>query len=203
LKLPSHMLGSGAIMGLREPSKMEDPYEGLHEESGGDWHRNVWDYMPMRNSMILSVAASYVWSVRANRLYTGFQFDEPEWDDMNERDYQGFDGCDTSPAYLDAFNDLLLNGGLPGEVNVEAPFLDWRWAKDKVVKTGVKLLGDKKELARLTYSCEFGEVCGACRGCLMRKKLEIDQSIVTAAARDRRAEDQRRRRGLEPRRLMP
>lgn len=114
-------------------------------------------YVPFRNGLFLSAAASIAMSVFPKEnviVYIGAHKD----------DAAGEAYADCSKAFIDAMN-LAIQLGTYGLVRIKAPFV----AMDKagVVKTGLEI-GVPYEL---TWSCyEGGEVqCGTCGTCIDRK----------------------------------
>ena len=166
--LPEFMQGSGAILSGKQKKKQKDPYEvmKLRGKKYDAWLRDVWDYIPGRNTFFLLYACGWARHRKLDRVYTGFQFDEPEWRAMHRAmSYEG--DLDTYPGFLWAFNDLLEAGAFTGKMEVIAPFLDAQKDKSAIVALGRKLGVDLSQ----TYSCEFWPACGSCRGCLVKRKV--------------------------------
>ncbi len=169
LSLPGYMQGSGAVFGWRDPKPQLDPYSPLTmgSEEYTEYLRDVWDIIPARNSLFVLYGAAFALSVGADRLYAAFQFDAPEWDVMDRTGVEAFVGCDTSPLFVHAMNELLRRGGLHKAMTVDAPFLDQRWTKQMVVDAARDMGVDLHP----TYSCEFFPECGECRQCVVRNRL--------------------------------
>lgn len=108
-------------------------------------------YVPFRNGLFLSSAASIMLSNGCSVIYYGAHSD----------DAAGNAYPDCSSAFQDAINRAIFLGS--GEqLSVEAPFVTW--TKADVVRKGLEL-GVPYEL---TWSCYEGEdkpcgVCGTCR----------------------------------------
>ena len=112
-------------------------------------------YVPFRNGLFLSCAASIALSKDCSLLYYGAHSD----------DAAGNAYPDCSSVFNDAMN-AAIHEGSGGQLKVEAPFVGL--TKADVVKMGLEL-GVPYEL---TWSCyEGGEVpCGKCGTCLDRAK---------------------------------
>ena len=110
-------------------------------------------YVPFRNGLFLSSAASMALSLGASVLYYGAHHD----------DWAGNAYPDCSLEFVYAMN-LAIMEGTGGELRMEAPFVEW--SKADFVKRGLEL-GVPYEL---TWSCyEGGErPCGKCGTCLDR-----------------------------------
>ena len=123
--------------------------EQLAEQDGG----GVSTYVPFRNGLMLSVAASAAGSIFEGediRLYLGAHAD----------DAAGNAYADCSEAFITAM-DSAISVGTYGRIRLVAPFVGKN--KAEVVKTGLSL-GVPYEL---TWSCyEGGEKpCGVCATC--------------------------------------
>ncbi len=128
--------------------------EGTYAEQQGDGGEGpVSTYVPFRNGLFLSCAASMALSLGCSVLYYGAHHD----------DVAGNAYPDCSREFVEAM-DRAVRLGTADELRVEAPFVDW--SKADIVALGLKL-GVPYEL---TWSCyEGGEVpCGKCATCLDR-----------------------------------
>lgn len=110
-------------------------------------------YVPFRNGLFLSAAASMALSLKASILFYGAHHD----------DWAGDAYPDCSQAFVEAMNRAILEG-TGGELRLEAPFVTW--SKADIVRAGLAL-GVPYEL---TWSCYEGgdEPCGICATCLDR-----------------------------------
>ncbi len=139
---------------LLEGSKNAVPEKSYAEqikETKGE--KPVSTYVPFRNGLFLSAAASVALSKGCSVIYYGAHAD----------DSAGFAYPDCSPAFHDAMNAAIYEGS-GHQLCLEAPFL--KVNKAQVVKTGLEL-GVPYEL---TWSCYEGgdEPCGKCGTCLDR-----------------------------------
>ena len=121
------------------------------QETGGK--KPVSTYVPFRNGLMLSAAASIAVSVGASEIYYGAHADDAA-------------GCaypDCSVQFVEAINAAIYEG-TGGQVNVIAPFVSVN--KAAVVKKGLELGAPY----HLTWSCyEGGEkACGRCDSCQLR-----------------------------------
>ena len=112
-------------------------------------------YVPFRNGLMLSVAASIALSVGAKEVYYGAHAD----------DAAGNAYPDCSVAFTDAINEAIREGS-GGNLKVVAPFI--MATKAEVVRRGLALGAPY----HLTWSCYKGEQkpCGKCGTCIDRAK---------------------------------
>jgi 7-cyano-7-deazaguanine synthase len=136
-------------------------------------------YVPARNSIFLSLAASLAETKGADTIYFG----------ANALDYSGYPDC--RPEFIEAFEEMITRGTKVGAtrrvaptegpaIRIVAPLL--RLSKSEIVKLGVEL-GVPFEW---TWSCyEGGDMpCGECDSCLLRakgfKEAGIEDPLVGA-----------------------
>lgn len=115
-------------------------------------------YVPSRNSIFLSFAASCAEAGGADFIFIG----------ASAIDYSGYPDC--RPEYFEAFERLLQLGtkaGVEGRsIKIKAPLLSLN-------KKEIVLLGNKLGVPfEKTWSCYRGEdaPCGQCDSCLLRAK---------------------------------
>ena len=130
----------------------EGSYKEQQKKTPG---KPVSTYVPFRNGLMLSAAASIAVSVGASEVYYGAHAD----------DAAGNAYPDCSPEFTLAM-DKAISHGTDGRVQIIAPFI--RKTKADIVHEGT-MLGVPYEL---TWSCyEGGEhPCGKCGTCIDRKK---------------------------------
>ncbi|WP_128893725.1 7-cyano-7-deazaguanine synthase QueC [Longirhabdus pacifica] len=115
-------------------------------------------YVPGRNLLFLSIAASYAETLQADAIYIG----------VNALDYSGYPDC--RPAFIEQMQKVIAAGtkvGVEGkEVKIETPLI--YWSKADIVKRGLELHVPYE----LTTSCYNGgeEACGECDSCRLRLK---------------------------------
>ena len=118
-------------------------------------------YVPSRNIIFLSIAASMAESIGANNIFIG----------ANAVDFSGYPDC--RPEFISSMEKSLKTGLAfsPG-LKIEAPLQEM--SKAEIIKYGMSL-GAPYEL---THSCYLGneEACGKCDSCLLRLKgfMEAD-----------------------------
>lgn len=123
-------------------------------------------YVPFRNGLLLSIAASYADSIFPGEeveIYYGAHAD----------DAAGQAYADCSPEFAEAMDQAIYIGTYK-KISVARPLINMN--KSQVVKTGLEL----GVPYNLTWSCyEGGEKqCGTCGTCIDRKKAFKDNNIV-------------------------
>ena len=110
-------------------------------------------YVPFRNGLFLSAAASVALSIGASVIYYGAHAD-----DAAGRAYP-----DCTPEFARSMDEAIREG-TGGKVTLHAPLIDWN--KARVVAEGLKLHAPYK----YTWSCYEGgdKPCGACGTCIDR-----------------------------------
>ncbi|MFO8002173.1 MAG: 7-cyano-7-deazaguanine synthase QueC [Marinilabilia sp.] len=116
-------------------------------------------YVPARNMVFLSVAASYAEAIGAQNIFIG----------VSQVDYSGYVDCRQS--FLDAMEAAINQGTVMGAeqnrpIRVHAPFVHKTKAEE--IELGEKL----NVPFELTWSCYRGgdKPCGTCDSCLLRAK---------------------------------
>ena len=115
-------------------------------------------YVPARNSIFLSLAASLAEAKEAEAIYFG----------ANALDYSGYPDC--RPAFIEAFQKMIETGTKAGaegkKIRVVAPLL--YLSKAEIVRLG----GQLKVPFAWTWSCYEGREfpCGECDSCILRAK---------------------------------
>ena len=129
----------------------EESYAVQIQKTKGE--KPVSTYVPFRNGLFLSSAASIALSKNCGRIYYGAHAD----------DAAGFAYPDCSEVFNDAMNKAIYEGS-GHQLRIEAPFV--RMNKAEVVKLGLEL----GVPYALTWSCyEGGErPCGKCGTCIDR-----------------------------------
>lgn len=131
----------------------EESYAEQIEKTEGE--KPVSTYVPFRNGLFLSSAASIALSKECEVIYYGAHAD----------DAAGFAYPDCSPVFNNAMNEAIYEGS-GHQLRIEAPFVNV--SKAEVVKMGLEI-GVPYEL---TWSCyEGGEKpCMKCGTCIDRAK---------------------------------
>lgn len=151
---------------LLKHSSEEIPEEAYAEQLKKTDGKPVSTYVPFRNGLFLSSAASIALSKGCEVIYYGAHAD----------DAAGNAYPDCSSAFQNAINDAIFIGS--GEqLKVEAPFISC--SKADVVKQGLEL----GVPYHLTWSCyEGGEKpCGKCGTCLDRAEAFRQNGVVDPA----------------------
>ena len=115
-------------------------------------------YVPARNIIFLSYAASFAETIGARTIFIG----------ANARDYSGYPDC--RPEFFKIFQEVLKKGsksGVEGKaIRIATPLV--HMTKAQIISLGLKL----KVPYHLTWSCYMGEKipCGVCDSCHLREK---------------------------------
>ena len=127
-------------------------------------------YVPSRNIIFLSFAASYAEVIEAEGIFIG----------ANAIDYSGYPDC--RPEFMQAFQTVLQKGlktGVKGRtIKIFTPLI--HKTKAQIIRMGIKLNAPY----HLTWSCYKGakKPCGVCDSCLLRakgfKKLHLKDPAV-------------------------
>lgn len=138
----------------------EESYAEQIAKTGGE--TPVSTYVPFRNGLFLSSAASIALSRDCGVIYYGAHAD----------DAAGFAYPDCSSVFNDAMNTAIYEGS-GHQLHIEAPFVNW--TKAQVVKLGLEL-GVPYEL---TWSCYAGgdRPCGKCGTCIDRAKAFEENGV--------------------------
>ncbi|MFH1728633.1 MAG: 7-cyano-7-deazaguanine synthase QueC [Pseudomonadota bacterium] len=112
-------------------------------------------YVPFRNGMMLSVAASIAESYGANKIFIG-----AVWEDSS-----GYPDCRMD--FLKSMEEAIDKGTRPEtKIEICAPIIDMN--KSEIIKKGYEI----KTPFDLTWSCycENHKACGKCESCYLRLK---------------------------------
>lgn len=147
---------------LLKRSDVAVPDGSYAEQQKQDAGKPVSTYVPFRNGLMLSAAASIAISVGATEIYYGAHAD----------DAAGNAYPDCSVPFTDAINAAILEGS-GGQVRVVAPFV--KKNKAGVVREGLRL-GVPYEL---TWSCYNGRdrPCGKCGTCIDRARAFKENGV--------------------------
>ena len=127
-------------------------------------------YVPARNTIFLSIAASYAEAIGADKIFIGAHFE----------DSSGYPDCRRS--YLEAFDRVIKIGtkrGLEHHLSLGFPLINM--SKKEIIKLG-RSLGVPFEH---TWSCYRGAAtpCGRCDSCILREN-GFNQAGITDPLRD-------------------
>lgn len=142
----------------------EESYGEQIEKTGGE--KPVSTYVPFRNGLFLSSAASIALSKDCQVIFYGAHAD----------DAAGSAYPDCSPVFNQAMGEAIWEGS-GRQLKIEAPFVQMN--KGEIVKLGLEL----KVPYELTWSCyEGGEApCGRCGTCIDRAKAFAANGIQDPA----------------------
>jgi 7-cyano-7-deazaguanine synthase len=126
-------------------------------------------YVPARNIIFLSFAASCAEAMSARDIFIG----------ANAIDYSGYPDC--RPEFIKSYQSMLAKGLKTGvehkTVRVQTPLI--RKTKAEIIKLALKL----KVPLELTWSCYQGgsKPCGVCDSCGFRIKGFEEAGIIDRA----------------------
>jgi len=134
---------------------------GLVDETYINGDNKVLEYVPFRNTVILSLAMAWADSIKADAIFygsTGAPWITP----------------DNSPEYFDAFRKVAQIGAMKKDVEIFSPFNKMK--KAEVIELGLKL----KVPYEKTWSCHNNKEkhCGECSQCLDRKRAFESLGLV-------------------------
>jgi 7-cyano-7-deazaguanine synthase len=162
MELDLSLIFSKSDCSLLKASSVEVPEGSYAEQQRENPGKPVSTYVPFRNGLMLSAAASIAASVGASKIYYGAHAD----------DAAGNAYPDCSPEFTKAINEAIYLG--TGEqVEVEAPLVHMN--KAGVVKTGLL----RKVPYELTWSCYMGgeKPCGKCGTCIDRARAFKENGV--------------------------
>ena len=123
-------------------------------------------YVPARNMVFLSVAASYADALGITDIFIG----------VSEVDYSGYVDC--REEFIKAMENAINLGTVLGaeknqKITLHAPFMHMTKAEE--VRLGVELGVD----FGLTWTCYRGDAhpCGTCDSCLLRAKAFTEAGV--------------------------
>lgn len=147
---------------LLSHSDKEIPHEAYSEQIEKTDGSPVSTYVPFRNGLFLSSAASIALSKECSVIYYGAHSD----------DAAGSAYPDCSEVFNNAMKQAIYEGS-GKQLTIEAPFV--AWTKKDVVKEGLRL----KVPYELTWSCYEGKdkPCGVCGTCIDRMKAFEENGV--------------------------
>lgn len=169
LKLDLKKIFEYSTCSLLEGSKDDIPHGSYASQLNSSDNTTVSTYVPFRNGLFLSSAASIALSKGCSVIYYGAHSD----------DAAGNAYPDCSSDFNDAMNRAIYIGS--GEaLKIEAPFVNL--SKADVVKKGLEL----KVPFEMTWSCYEGgsEPCGKCGTCIDRKKAFDENGVKDPLFKD-------------------
>lgn len=151
---------------LLSHSSDEVPHESYEEQIKKTDGAPVSTYVPFRNGLFLSSAASIALSKDCDVIYYGAHSD----------DACGNAYPDCSEVFNNAMNQAIYEGS-GKKLKIVAPFVSW--TKKDVVKEGLRL----KVPYELTWSCYEGldKPCGVCGTCIDRARAFEQNGVLDPA----------------------
>jgi 7-cyano-7-deazaguanine synthase len=156
-----------SLLSHSETAIPEKSYAEQINDTGGI--NPVSTYVPFRNGLFISAAASVALSNGCDTIFYGAHKD----------DSAGNAYPDCSPAFFEAMNNALVTGS-SGGVRLCAPFIN-------VNKTAIVRLGKRLGVPYdLTWSCYAGgdTPCGKCGTCIDRARAFEEAETVTDTANE-------------------
>ena len=147
---------------LLQHSDNEIPHESYNEQLNKTDGNPVSTYVPFRNGLFLSSAASIALSKGSNIIYYGAHSD----------DAAGSAYPDCSKVFNNAMNQAIYEGS-GHQLEIKAPFVEM--TKADIVKIGLSL----GVPYQLTWSCYEGNdtPCGTCGTCIDRQNAFLKNGI--------------------------
>jgi 7-cyano-7-deazaguanine synthase len=148
---------------LLKHSDEEIPLKSYSEQIQSTNGEPVSTYVPFRNGLFLSSAASFALSENCDIIYYGAHSD----------DSAGNAYPDCSEKFNNAMNEAIYEGS-GKKLKIEAPFV--KMNKADVIKLGIEL----KVPYQLTWSCYIGDEkpCGKCGTCIDRENAFKENNIL-------------------------
>lgn len=148
---------------LLSHSDKEIPHESYSMQIEKTDGNPVSTYVPFRNGLFLSTAASIALSKECSVIYYGAHSD----------DAAGSAYPDCSEAFNNAMKQAIYEGS-GKQLTIEAPFVTW--TKKDVVREGLRL----KVPYELTWSCYEGheKPCGVCGTCIDRQRAFEENGVT-------------------------
>lgn len=124
-------------------------------------------YVPARNTLLLSLALGHAEVLGALDLFIG----------VNAVDYSGYPDC--RPAFIATFEELAsvaTKAGVEGErCRIHTPLIEK--TKAGIIRRGVELGVDYAMTVSCYQADEYGQACGRCESCRLRRKGFSDAGV--------------------------
>lgn len=116
-------------------------------------------YVPARNTIFLSFALAWAEVVDCQTIFIG----------VNALDYSGYPDC--RPEFIKAFEsmaNLATKQSVEGDkIQIKTPLINM--TKAEIIQKGLSLGVDYSETTSCYDANSFGEACGQCDACVLRK----------------------------------
>ena len=124
-------------------------------------------YVPARNTIFLSIAASYAEKLKISEIYIG----------VNAIDYSGYPDC--RPDFIASFEKMINLGTKSGSegssFKILTPLINM--TKAEIIKTGLNLGVNYSNTVSCYSLSNSGKACGNCDSCKFRKKGFMDACV--------------------------
>ena len=124
-------------------------------------------YVPARNTIFLSIAASYAERHMIRDIFIG----------VNAIDYSGYPDC--RPEFIKSYEQMINIGTKSGSegsaFKIHAPLINL--SKSEIITMGMSLGIDYKDTVSCYALNEKGEACGECDSCAFRRQGFADAGI--------------------------
>lgn len=117
-------------------------------------------YVPARNTVFLSIALGWAETLNANDIFIG----------VTAVDYSGYPDC--RPEFIQSFQamaNLATKAGVEGHpFNIQTPLI--QLSKAEIIQLGKQLGVDYAQTVTCYRADEYGQACGVCDACDLRRK---------------------------------
>jgi len=124
-------------------------------------------YVPARNTIFLSIAASYAEKYMIRDIFIG----------VNAIDYSGYPDC--RPEFIKSYEQTINIGTKSGSegspFKIHTPLINL--TKSEIITLGTTLGVDYKDTVSCYSLNEKGEACGECDSCAFRRQGFVDAGI--------------------------
>ena len=125
-------------------------------------------YVPARNTIFLSIAASFAERYETDDIFLG----------VNEIDYSGYPDC--RPEFIESFEkmiNLATKRSVEGKkISIHTPLINL--TKSEIIKKGRELKIDYSKTLSCYSPDNRGYACGICDSCRFRKQGFLDAGII-------------------------
>ena len=125
-------------------------------------------YVPARNTIFLSIAASYAEKYEIRDIFIG----------VNAIDYSGYPDC--RPEFITSYEQMINLGTKAGSegnpFKIHTPLVNM--SKSEIILMGSNLNVNYSDTVSCYSLNEKGEACGVCDSCIFRKQGFLDAGIV-------------------------
>ena len=124
-------------------------------------------YVPARNTIFLSIAASYAEKYKIRDIFIG----------VNAIDYSGYPDC--RPEFIRSYEHMINLGTKAGSeghpFKIHTPLINM--SKSEIITMGSNLNVNYRDTVSCYSLNEKGEACGVCDSCIFRRQGFLDAGI--------------------------